>query len=806
MGKIYFSSFRLAFALVCVGASLILGGHWLGLVPDGGEEVARARQTLSECIAVNAAAHVRKQQWLDLKSSLQTMVDRDENLLSVGLRSDSGALRVDAGHHAELWETIENKDAAIEAIKVPITLNRRGWGNVELCFHKPVAGAWGEFMAHPMIRLLAFFFVTGLVAYTVFVAKVLRLFNDTQVVPERVRQALDTLAEGLLVLDENGKIVLANHAFADTIGKKTEELANRLVDSLAWERPQKSNDEDYPWTRAIHNREIQTERMLRFQMGNGEVRIFSVNAAPLGNDSRHKGALATFRDVTQIEEHRVELEKTLSMLRGSRDEIERKNAELEVLATQDALTGCLNRRAFFDQFDSFWKESKRTGEPMSCIMIDNDHFKNVNDTYGHYVGDEVLRAVSRVIRERHADNGLVCRYGGEEFCVLLPNVSFEDACKEADLTRIAISNITFDEPAELVLTASIGVTETRFNPADPQDLINQADICLYTAKRNGRNCVIAYSPEMSTDDIASGSESEQEKIDIPYQAVTALVAALSYRDANTGEHSRRVADLCARVADGILTPQETFVLEIAALLHDIGKVGVPDHILLKPGPLTDEEWEVMSRHDRIGAEIVAGAFDCHMLNDIIASSHAFYGGNARNASLPVGEEIPLAARLLMICDSYDAIISNRVYRKGASHDAAITELRRCAGTQFDPKLVEHFAEMIIQKPFTHSGSEPRSGSHAAIQIGHQVERLAEAIDSQDASGLKTLAGRLGMYARSCDIESIAIAAERIEQDVNGGEIEWIELLRDTRDLLDVCRAAQNVFLRDSLEENNLTSL
>ncbi|NND95850.1 MAG: diguanylate cyclase [Pirellulaceae bacterium] len=793
---------------MCVGASLILGGHWLGLIPDNGPIVMRARQNLSEAIAVNSAAHVRKQQWVDLRTTLETLVDRDDELLSIGVRSDTGMLRVDTGHHAKVWEKVEDENAEVESYAVPVTLNRRPWGKVEVCFVKPNQTYLDNLMLHPLLRLVVFFAATGMIAYTIFVAKIFRLFNKTQVVPERVRQALDTLAEGLLVLDEEQRIVLANRAFAETVGMTNEDLVNQAVAELPWLATEGAQQEPYPWSTAIECSAVQTESMLRFKLESGNCKIFSVNAAPLGNDGVQRGALVTFRDVTEIEEHRVELESMLSMLRSSRDEIERKNAELEVLATQDALTGCLNRRAFFDRFETLWQDAHEHDRPLSCIMIDNDHFKNVNDTYGHHVGDEVLRQVARVMRERHHDNGLVCRYGGEEFCVVLPNITFEQAIEEAELTRIAISEITFPEQKDLLLTASLGVSETRFEPLDPQDMINQADVCLYTAKRNGRNCVVPYNTEMSSDDLAETPGTATRKpgrIEIPYRAVTALVSALSYRDANTAEHSRRVSELCTRAADGLLDRKQTFILEVAALLHDIGKVGVPDHILLKPGALTDEEWEIMSRHDRIGVEIVASAFDCPLLTEIMGCHHAFFGGKGRDVHLPSGQDIPVGARLLTICDSYDAMVSDRVYRKGRSHDDAIVELRRCAGTQFDPELVEHFAQKITGQPLEKTASPKNHPAQAAIQIGYQVERLAHAVSSQDADGMKMLAARLGMYARNCDIDSIADAAERIEQQVDTENIQWIELLRETHELMDICRAAQSTILRESLAEDSIAA-
>ena len=366
-------------------------------MPDVTKIESASRRRLSEAVAVNAAAHVRKQQWVDLRATAQTLVDRDADLLSIGVRSKHGDLKVNAGHHDDLWRHVASDSRGIDAISVPITLNRRDWGEVEFCFRAPDQSTFGAIAEHPLMRLLAFYCITGLFGYTLFVGKVMRVFSTTQVVPERVRQALDTLAEGLLVLDEKAKIVLANRAFAETVDVPSELLVESRANELPWTFEHDPSNHEFPWMTAIDESATITEQILHLKVDEGVERIFSVNAAPIGSGNARRGALATFRDVTHIEEHRKQLEAMLSMLRESRDEIEEKNRELEILATTDALTGCLNRRAFFERFGHLWKLAVAEQKPLSCIMFDNDHFKRVNDTYGHGVGDDVLREVSRVL-------------------------------------------------------------------------------------------------------------------------------------------------------------------------------------------------------------------------------------------------------------------------------------------------------------------------------------------------------------------------------------------------------------------------
>jgi diguanylate cyclase (GGDEF)-like protein len=448
-----------------------------------------------------------------------------------------------------------------------------------------------------------------------------------------------------------------------------------------------------------------------------------------------------------------------------------------------------------------WREAQQDKTVMASLMIDIDHFKCVNDHYGHQVGDEVLREVSQSLKRTFPPPSMVCRYGGEEFCVTLPGKNLELAMKEAEAFRAQIEKIRLAEPAALRLTVSIGVSESQFGVCEPQELINQADKCLYIAKGNGRNRVVCYSDSIAKQSIAKSASPAQRETDdpavatgLPFQAVTALVSALAYRDSETAEHSRRVADLCVRLASGILDQRGTYLLEIAALLHDIGKIGVPDHVLLKPAPLTEKEWTLMRQHDRIGLEITSSTFNCGELSEIIRTHRAFFTGRMDEPHLPIGNDIPLGARLLTIADSYDAMVSDRVYRTGRSHDEAIKELRLCAGKQFDPILVEHFATTITTRCILPERSSDSVPNQTAMQIGLQIERLAYALDARDVDGLQTLASRLGAMARYHRIESIAVAAEKIEVAAAQENLQWINLLRDTQVLLNLCRSTQNASL------------
>ncbi len=628
--------------------------------------------------------------------------------------------------------------------------------------------------------------------------------RSSSVVPDRVQKALDTLTEGLLIVDEHERIVLSNDSFSETTGLEKQSILGQKIDRLPWVWSLSIKGTS-PWARSLSEAISLTDQMMLLERENGDRRYLLINSNPIAElDHGIRGVLLTFRDVTDVELRRSEMERSLAMLRTYREQIGNQNSELQRLASRDPLTGCLNRREFFDAVHPILGEAHLGDSNVACLMVDSDHFKQINDNHGHSVGDEVLRRIANTLHETVGDSGLVCRYGGEEFCVVLPNQDSRTALVVAEKIRIAIEGLRFDEPKELRLTVSIGVSEFESTDEDAVAIIQRADQCLYVAKETGRNRVVIYDPSVAESPQTTSTvhasknntpvhEYDRERL-IPFEAVTALVSALAYRDRETAEHSRRVADLCVMAATGLLDYRSTYILETAAMLHDIGKIGVPDHILSKPSPLSREEWKLIRQYDRMGAGIIAGTFNCEELDEVIRCLHTPYGYRASSESEPAGPNLPLAARLLSIADGYDAMRSDKPYRKGRSHDQCIAELRRYAGVQFDPELVEHFAKVVGPESVTNCPTSGKISKRTAMQFGMQIERFARAIDAKDTVGLKMLADELSTMAREHRIDAIADAASRLHHAAEDENAQWLRLLNDTQLILEMCRATQRVFL------------
>ncbi len=362
-----------------------------------------------------------------------------------------------------------------------------------------------------------------------------------------------------------------------------------------------------------------------------------------------------------------------------------------------------------------------------------------------------MKDVARTIIQSVGDAGIVGRYGGEEFCIILPRLNVEDAVAVAEKVRIAICE-QLAEPYKV--TSSFGVSSASFGGASFQAMLEQADQALYSAKRGGRNAVRCWSPEL-VEELAAESDQRARELrirsdadqPISYHAVTSLHAALAYRDADTALHSQRVAEMSVSLGRGLLPIGEMYVLEIAGLLHDIGKIGVPDSVLLHPGKLSAEQWKIMEAHSRMGVEIVEASFNSKSLSDIVRYHHFRYDGANTPPGGPVGEDIPIGARIVCIVDAYDAMVSDRVYRPGRAPEEAFAELRRCAGSQFDPALVERFIDLQIGWRPDSRYFEPVSNDRSAVRVGHLTERTLHAYETHDANALSQALWSVGGHWR-----------------------------------------------------------
>lgn len=804
---------RITVGLASLTVSILLAAQTVGLIPDGRRAAMEGRVAICEAIAINTSLFAADNELRKIEVALRAIVQRNDDILSAGVRRIDGQLLVALGDHAAHWRVESESPDPGSQLYVPIIAGAKEWGKVELRFRPLPAAAWS--LTHPLVQLSLFVGGLTMLVYYPYLRHMLQHLDPSRVVPERVRTALDTLAEGLLVMDRDERIVLANRSFSEMLKRPANELQGRRVSDLPWFSTEARNglspesaprDEscmpdgsrhDFPWQQTLDDGTQQIGVVLGLTTPSNEPRTFKVNTSPIvENQGDVRGALASFDDITLMEQNRAELRRMLDDLRTSRDEVCRQNQELEILATRDPLTHCLNRRSLFAEFESYWAAAEHHDHELTCLMIDIDHFKSINDQHGHSVGDQVLCRVADVLR--HSVDGYpVCRYGGEEFCVLLPNVNAEDACEIAERCRVAIANAEFPNVS---FTASLGVSSMTWGARDAHELLDQADRSLYWAKRNGRNRVACWDSvrlEAVTQTTAGPSGAPPEflaegDVSIPFHAVTALISALTFRDAPTAEHSRRVADLCVVAGQGLLTISECYVLEIAGLLHDIGKIGVPDSILRKPGPLTPEEWQVMVRHDEMGTEIIRAAFHSPALSEIVENHHAWYGGNPREPNLPTGAQIPVGARILSLADAYDAIVSDRVYRKGRSSSEAFAELRRCAGLQFDPELVESFIA-AIQSSDRARQPDLAVSKQTALRIGTQIERLAAAVDSQDLGVLQDMASRVRSTAARCNVPEIAEVAEKLEQEAHR-DPDYVQLLSLTNELLGLCRSTQRAYL------------
>jgi diguanylate cyclase (GGDEF)-like protein/putative nucleotidyltransferase with HDIG domain len=360
-------------------------------------------------------------------------------------------------------------------------------------------------------------------------------------------------------------------------------------------------------------------------------------------------------------------------------------------ASTDALTGLLNRRGFHHITENELERSRRGHRPFSLLLGDCDYFKLVNDRFGHHAGDEALQGIARLLDANKRRIDTAARIGGEEFALVLPETDQHEAYILAERLRSRMR--TLRGPAPIGLTMSFGVASYPVHGASVDALLRAADEALYAAKALGRDRSVIHSAEVGA--IISGNPDRAGGDQAQLATVLGLAEALDVRDTGTARHSQtvgRYSEVMARTLG--LGREHVERVRLAGVLHDIGKIGVPDSILSKPGPLTEDEFAQMRKHPEIGARILGGSG----LEDIrrwILAHHERPDGRGYPHRL-VDEEIPVEAKILAVADAYEAMTSDRVYRRAIGEQAAREELSRHSGSQFDPRVVEAFLGVLAK--------------------------------------------------------------------------------------------------------------
>lgn len=503
--------------LVLLTISSLITANWLGLTPNKREAYLDARIKIAETVAVQVSKLAEKDEQIIIGTILKSLYERNEDITALSLRLSNGNILAESGNTEGIWDSESGDISTPTRVLVPIFSGNKAWGRIAINFTPLDKERFFGFMINPIFILLLFIGIIGFALYYMFLKRALRYLDPASVIPDRVKTAMDILSEGVMIVDKDERILMINSSFSRKTDTTQSNILGNKPSVLNWEFTDNNIKEpNLPWTNAIRESHTQEGIGLSLKTDSGFTRNFMVNSAPiLDPEGNNQGVLTTFDDITKLERRNIQLSSMVHQLKTTQEEVQNKNEELAVLASQDSLTGCLNRRSFFEIMEESLKTSQSKKTTLSCIMLDIDFFKAVNDNYGHGVGDNVIRRVSEILIIFLREGDYVCRYGGEEFCLLLENTDAEQAGLFAERIRRNIEKINFsDDPAstDLKVTASLGISDSSFGGKTPSDIINQADYALYGAKETGRNKVVSWNSMLKDQDKKSDNGEKSSSI------------------------------------------------------------------------------------------------------------------------------------------------------------------------------------------------------------------------------------------------------------------------------------------------------
>ncbi|GAB6137480.1 sensor domain-containing diguanylate cyclase/phosphohydrolase [Halanaerobaculum tunisiense] len=492
-------------------------------------------------------------------------------------------------------------------------------------------------------------FVVLLISFTSYVIHSLRLQFLAELKESKERyftlyEQQDILLNNIEIqvwyLKDINKYGIVNDAHANFLGSSKEKLKNKNIRSLF--SPQQAK-KYIALNRLVFNNKKQIEFESWIKNYQGEKRLLLVTMSPkLDEDNQVEYLICNAKDIT---------------------ENRKANQKIEYLNFHDSLTGLYNRRGFEQKLKELNSKSQL---PLSMIVGDINGLKLTNDAFGHQVGDKLLAEAAQILKNSCRKEDIVARWGGDEFVILLPRTTKENTKKICSRIKKKCKQRNLDL---LEVSISLGyATKTNINE-DIDEVWKEADDWMYNKK-------------------LSESKSFHNSV------ISSLEETLKKKTNETVEHSKRVKELALEIGRELnLSDSKLDNLKLLARLHDLGKVAISNQILLKPGSLTEEEWEEMKRHPKIGFQIVESSSGLYDIAQGILSHHEWWDGSGYPQGLKQ-EEIPLSARIISIVDAYDVMTNNRPYKEAMSKQQALEEIKAGAGSQFDPQLADLFIELV----------------------------------------------------------------------------------------------------------------
>jgi len=534
------------------------------------------------------------------------------------------------------------------------------------------------------------------------IKKIAKLWRTIQKALEYAENIINTVREPLIVLDGDLKIVSASRSFYETFKVKPEETEGQFIYDLGnrqWNIPKLRHllENILSKNTSFDNFEVE------HNFPHVGKRIMLLNARRIPPPPvKPRLMLLAIEDITERERVKEKLKELYSKLLKS-------SKRLRKLALTDSHTGLYNHHHFIDIIETEFSRAKRESTPLSAILMDIDYFKSINDLYGHQFGDMVLKQFGRKLKKVVRRYGTAIRYGGEEFIIVSPGTTRKEVLILAKRFLRIINSCNFgDRERKIKLRVSAAVCSY---PEDlmvnATDFINIADKILSKAKEDGGDRVYSLVDLGKTAKPAGGKESlivkmlsgKIEKLtkrgnQSVVEAILAFAKTIEAKDHYTGQHVENTIRYATKVAEEIgLSKKEIEIIKKAAILHDLGKIGISGKLLRKAGKLTKKEFKEVKKHPVIGAGILRHV---HFLHDVIPAiihHHEWWNGKGYPEGLK-GEAIPVEARIIAIADVYQALTSNRPYRRAYTKKKALDIIKKGSGTQFDPKIVNVFLKVL----------------------------------------------------------------------------------------------------------------